>query len=176
MSGQGVDRTEINSLYYYQFKGESLSRMQKVACEWFDSIKNQKNFYIDPVIEKLRDHRKKGQEPVFVSGSSVDILAPLAKAWDVCHILANKQSSQNDILDGMLIPPQTIGKGKMEAISIFLKKMSCDAQSCFAYGDHISDLPMLEYVGTPFVVGNNPDLVAVATEKGWPIIKSSNCR
>lgn len=170
LSVQGIDRAAINAIYYCQFKGGYLSQMRGLAFEWFDSVKNQENFYVRSVVDRLVEHRENGQDPVFVSGSSVDILAPLAISLGVNYVLANKQSSSNDILDGLLIPPQTIGRGKAEAISIFLREKNSDPRSCVAYGDHISDVPMLESVGKAFVVGSNTELIALAMQNGWSII------
>jgi len=39
-----------------------------------------------------------------------------------------------------------------------------------AYGDHASDLPMLQTVGNPVVVGDDPALTTHATAHGWRVI------
>ncbi len=41
---------------------------------------------------------------------------------------------------------------------------------CFAYGDDLSDLPMLLEVGHPVVVGGHTGLAQEAGLRGWPVL------
>lgn len=166
----GDSRSSINSFYYLQFKGHSSKKLNELAEKWFEVVKLNDGFYHEPVVNRLKEHMKSGIEPVFVSGSSVNIIAPLAHELKVKYILANKPLVIEDKLTGTLLAPQTIGDGKLLAVKDFLKKKNCCADSCFAYGDHVSDLPLLEHVGYPFVVKGDNNLVSIAKDKGWPII------
>ena len=71
---------------------------------------------------------------------------------------------------GEIRPPQCIGRGKAEAIARFLAATGVSAALCHAYGDDISDLPMLDSVGYPVVVRGSRDLEAQAMGRGWPVI------
>ena len=72
---------------------------------------------------------------------------------------------------GNILPPQTIGSGKADAINEFLQRMQSDSNDCFAYGDDISDVPMLESVGHPIAVDGGRRLTEYAKTMGWPIIQ-----
>jgi phosphoserine phosphatase len=63
---------------------------------------------------------------------------------------------------GEVVRPM-IGEGKREAVLALLRDHpgGVDPRECYAYGDHPSDLPMLECVGNPRVVGGNPDLLSL---------------
>jgi phosphoserine phosphatase len=71
---------------------------------------------------------------------------------------------------GVIHPPQTIGQGKADAVRDFLAKMGYAAADCHAYGDDISDLPMLDAVGHPVVVAGGRGLATHAASVGWPVL------
>jgi phosphoserine phosphatase len=70
-------------------------------------------------------------------------------------------------LTGEIDNPQTIGQGKAEAIASFLQQENGIARNCFGYGDDISDLPMLEAVGNAVAIGDDSELIALASVRGW---------
>ena len=45
-----------------------------------------------------------------------------------------------------------------------------DLASSYAYGNHQSDLPLLELVGNPHVVEPTEPLKKVAMQKHWPVL------
>ena len=52
-----------------------------------------------------------------------------------------------------------IGEGKRAAVRRALdERPDIDPADCYGYGDHVSDLPMLELVGHPVVVGGDSEL------------------
>ena len=66
---------------------------------------------------------------------------------------------------------KTIGPGKAEAIAKFLQLNGADAAACWAIGDDLSDLPMLELVGNPVAVGCGTPLANLANKRGWTILQ-----
>jgi phosphoserine phosphatase len=129
-----------------------------------------KPLYITNTVQVLRSLQAKGVFPVFVSGALVEILEPFASDLGVSHILATRLVKWSNTYTGKLLPPQMIGVGKREAIERFMKIHQARPEDCYAFGDHKSDLPMLECVGCPTVVAGDPSLERYALAKGWPII------
>ena len=43
-------------------------------------------------------------------------------------------------------------------------------EACTFYSDHIADLPLLEAVGTPVVVGSHRALGRLARARGWEVL------
>lgn len=166
----GADRLGVNTAFFEEFHGRSQADVQSAAIDWFEQVRHSPGFFIQPVLEVLRRHQLEGSVPVFVSGSSVDILQPLADMLRVRHVLANRLEVDGGRYTGRLIPPQTIGVGKQEAIESFLRNHGVDPAVCYAYGDHLSDLPLLEAVGHPTVVAHDKELIAVARDRGWPLL------
>lgn len=66
-----------------------------------------------------------------------------------------------------------IGEGKAQAASTLAAQLKAELRNCFAYGDHISDLPLLNLVGHPVAVGEEGALGDHARGLGWPVLSTS---
>lgn len=165
-----TSRELINRRYYEFFAGRSVESVNKCAQSWAKQALKQPNFFIPKVVARLNALRADGVEPVFVSGSFMELLSPIAKALDVKYILASRLVSDGKKYNGRILTPQTIGVGKALAIQAFLADQEVAADQCWAFGDDISDLPMLEAVGYPTVVFGDPELSVVAAIRKWPIL------
>src|SRR3546814_240378 len=168
----GGERRDINRIFFQTFAGHEQHRLILAVEDWYQGIRNQPNFFIQSSLRELRTHQDNGVTPVFVSGSSQEILAPLARELNVVHVLANNLEVTSGKYSGNILPPQTIGDGKREAIVGFLKEWKSNPNDCYGYGDHISDLPLLESVGFPVVVARDPTLITVAHERGWRMLST----
>ena len=169
---QHYDRTVVNEKYYETFRGRNKAEVKVMAQKWFTDLKNKDpNLYISSTMEALRVHRQNGTEIVLLSGSSVEILSPLAADLNVQYLLATNLEISGSVFTGKILPPQTIGEGKAVALQRFLSEMKCSGAACHAYGDHISDLYMLESVGFPHVVSGDESLEKIAGERKWNILK-----
>lgn len=167
---RGLERTEINRLFWESFRGFEQTDVQQAAYAWHQQVRQQPKYFIQQALDALRRHQQEGTEPVFVSGSCIDILMPLATELGVKTLLANRLEVEQGRFTGKLLPPQTIGAGKHQAMVDFLEESDALACDCYAYGDHLSDLPLLETVGYPRVVAGNDDLMSIALHRGWPVL------
>lgn len=166
----GIRRVDINRLFWHVFKGCRQADVQAAILDWHQQVRQQENYYIQPAVQALRAHQRNGVQPVFVSGSSYDILQPLARELDVHYVLANQLEVVAGKCTGEILGTQTIGDGKRLAVQQFLEHQHGCIADCYGYGDHISDLPMLDLVGFPSVIAGNQDLMDIAQQRGWPIL------
>ena len=167
-----ADWSLANQIYYSYFKHFLISDVESVAQQWFLTHSVDKTaFYHRNITHILRQHQQEGTECVFVSGSFRELLQPIADDLGVEHILSINLERDGDRYTGNIIPPQTIGQGKADAIHQFLAAHGGNAKDCYAYGDDISDVPMLEAVGNPRAVAGGRRLEAYAKDKEWPIIQ-----
>ncbi|HVI49814.1 MAG TPA: HAD-IB family hydrolase [Candidatus Sulfotelmatobacter sp.] len=161
----------LNSRYYAHFAGRSAALVTKLGTEWFETMeRTHPEFYHTKVVERLRQLQAEGVEPVFVSGSFPALLAPLARRLKVQHLLCCRLEETGGVLTGRLIPPQTIGAGKALAMRAFMAAHKARPQDCYAFGDDITDRPMLEAVGYPVAVAGGRGLESHAANAGWPIL------
>ncbi len=166
-----VTREELNRLYYRHFAGRTCEDTERCARQWFDEISVSISSLLNAaVIDELRAHQSVGREAVIVSGSFPAILKPYATLLGVKYILATRMQQVNGVYTGEILHPQTIGPGKAIAINLFLARHRVSADSCYAYGDDISDSDMLAAVGHPTVVRCNASSELMAENHGWRII------
>lgn len=168
----GVSREIINRRFFEFFAGRNPDEVSECAKMWFLEMRVRENVFIQETLEMLSELRMRGGEPVFVSGSLAEIVAPIASALNVRYVLANRLGVHNGKFTGKLLFPQTIGAGKRQAVDSFLADSSVDPADCWAFGDDRSDLPMLEAVGHPVVIPGDEQLEAEAGIRNWLILKS----
>ena len=162
----------LNRLYYQHFAGRAELDVIRRGKEWFVwASEQQPDFYHVPVVEELRAHQRAGREVVFVSGSFPALLKPIGDELSVRHILCTQMEVNDGRYTGEILPPQTIGEGKVVALQQFLAKQGVSADACYAYGDDLSDLPMLKAVGEPVVVGGGRGLEPHARAHGWRVVQ-----
>lgn len=168
----GKPREFINQAYYRSFRGHAVADVSRAVGEWWaDVTARVAQPYCSEVVRELRRHQAEGTQAVFVSGSSHTILAPLAAELGVRHLLATRPVAVDGRYTGAIEPPQTIGVGKATAIRRFLCEQGADPMACHGYGDHHSDIAMLEAVGRPCAVAGDPELERYARFRGWRILQ-----
>ncbi len=169
----GKDRNFLNRFYYKFYKNHPVSKVKEYGKEWFFKLdQDHAALYRKAVIDELCEHQDKGAEIVFVSGSFPDCLQPLADKFGVKHILATTLEQRGAVYTGNILDPQTIGDGKRVAMEAFLQENDVQASDCYAYGDHISDIPMLAVVGHPVALVGDASLTDHAKNKGWRVMES----
>ncbi|MFB6806822.1 HAD family hydrolase [Streptomyces sp. NPDC056387] len=158
-AGDGTPREDINRFYYSHYAGESVDTVRRLADDWFtERTASTRGFYIDSTREALREHRAAGASLVLVSGSFPPLLEPLAHELGADAVLCTRPLSADGVYTGEVATP-VIGEGKRAAVLAHLaSRPDVDPRDCHAYGDHVSDLPMLELVGHPVVVGDDAEL------------------
>jgi HAD superfamily hydrolase (TIGR01490 family) len=165
----GTSREELNRMYYRGFRGAALTELTAAGARWFEErFERGEPLYHPEVLARLIQHRVEGVEPVLVSGSMPPLLQPIADQLGVKHCLCTQlRCDARGLLTGEIGEPQTIGAGKATALRALVAQHGVNADDCFAYGDDLSDAPMLEAVGTAVAVGASPALIALAQQRGW---------
>lgn len=164
-------REVLNRLYYCFFAGHDLSELENVGRQWFNKNIIDKDFFIDKTLRRLRQHQNEGDLIVFISGSMLPLLQPIADYLNVEHILCTELlSNHQGILTGEIGDIQTIGQGKAVAMQQFAIRENIKMAESYAYGDDISDIGMLSATGNPVYVGNDLVMFVYAKEHYWEIL------
>ncbi|MET9882654.1 HAD-IB family hydrolase [Streptomyces sp. NPDC006430] len=158
-AADAAPRAEINRFYYSHYKNVSVATVTRLADDWFtERTASTRGFYIDSTRRALRAHRAAGATLVLVSGSFPPLLEPLAREVGAAAIHCTRPLVSEGRYTGEVDTP-VIGEGKRAAVlSQLASRPDVDPGDCYAYGDHVSDLPMLELVGHPVVVGDDEEL------------------
>lgn len=170
---KGLSREAINIEYYKIFSGKKWSELLLCGEKWFAAISKKTAIFNEKILHEIAHHKQNGAGIILVSGSFHGCLDPLVKKISADECLCSTIEIKNGFCTGKILSPPVIGEGKKSVIKAFLKKNNFENTSlCYAYGDHYSDIFMLETVGNPVVVGNCPKLLSYAKDRNWKILLS----
>lgn len=122
------------------------------------------------VIERLKQHVSNEDYCMLVSGAFTPLLHAVTKELPIEKIIGTEVPYEADILAHRTPVIHIQGSLKTEKILEALGSQAIDWKNSFAYGDSLSDLPVLELVGNPVAVRPEARLRTLATERNWEII------
>ncbi|MFT6914703.1 MAG: HAD superfamily hydrolase (TIGR01490 family) [Motiliproteus sp.] len=175
MAREGEERAQVNLAYYRALAGLPRSEVQQLAADYVRrrlQADATEPYLIQPVVNQLQQLQADGITPVFLSGSAVDFLTPLADHLNVHHILATQlRVDTAGFYTGELACQPMIGTGKRQALINFADQHQSRLSECYAFGDHSSDAQYLSLVGRARIVSGDVQLEQLAQQQGWPIIQ-----
>lgn len=123
------------------------------------------------IVARLVEHRANGDLTVLVSGSIRYWLEPAVKHLKIDRLVATDLETGPDGLltgrpDGLIC----IGENKRILVSKLVDTERIDLAESYAYGNHESDIPLLEIVGYPHAVEPSPALAVAARKGDWPVL------
>lgn len=166
-----VDRAIINKAYYNGLAGLDYERLLVLSNLWYQTLPaRHPAFWIELTRETLESYRLNGWRIVLISGSFVELLAPLARELGAHHVLATRLVvDARHCLTGEILPPQTVGEGKCIALAALAGAEQLNLEASVAFGDHTTDLPILTMVGDAVVVGGCATMRAEAKRRSWRV-------
>ncbi|EGY4513286.1 HAD-IB family hydrolase [Salmonella enterica] len=166
---KNIPREIINIDYYKQFKNENIDEVLSFCKNWIiDEKKNAgDDFYIKETINAINIYKEMGSKIVIVSGSLFELIQPIAMEVGANDILATRMTTMNKVFTGEIIPPQTIGAGKAEAVKRYLYKNNIPRECSIAWGDHESDFDMLNSTGKGVIISKDLSLLQKAEGYGF---------
>ncbi len=163
-----LSRAEFNRRYFRIWAGQPQEGVLEAGRRWYAEASAQPGFFRPNVLERLREHQAAGDRVVLVSGSFDPPLRPLADDLGVDMLFCTRLEVHDGRYTGA-ISEAMIDDDKRRAVEAYLSTLGTVSQT-WGYGDHPSDLPLLERVGRPVVVGSDPALVALAEQRSWPVM------
>lgn len=170
MREAGVPRTTTNRAHYAVYKGASVDAVASCARDWLDAELRWGPVFNEAALAAFEAHRAQGHATVLVSGSFRALLEPLRERIGTDHVLCTELASANGVYTGALIGRPMIGPAKADAVRAFASANGVDLAASVAYGDHESDLPLMEATGTAVVVGEDAAMLRIATARGWQVM------
>ena len=116
-------------------------------------------------------HRRQGHQLILISGSVRYMLEPVAEDLGFDHLLCTDlEIGVDGLLTGRPQGPICLNNNKRISAKMLARKVNIDLTSSYAYGNHQSDIPLLELIGNPHVVEPTEPLRKVALANKWPIL------
>ncbi|MCX4617729.1 HAD-IB family hydrolase [Streptomyces mirabilis] len=166
MTRAGAGRTQRCRAYYGMYEGLPVSSVAEEGAQWFADRAGRPGFFIESALAEFRSHATAGHVTVLLSGSFAACLNPIAEHLGSDVLLCSRPEVRAGRFTGTIDTPM-IGTAKADAVSNLADEHHLDLGRSFAYGDHISDVPYMEMVGHPVVVGGDAEMVAHAAQYGW---------
>jgi HAD superfamily hydrolase (TIGR01490 family) len=148
-------------------RGFSLEQAQP-AWEWVVTEYLSQHWRTD-TLHILDSHRQAGDLVVLVSGGPVPLLERIADEIGADHVVGTRFEVRAGRYTGRSLEPVCLDENKASLAKNYLQEngIEVDYRASSAYADSISDIPMLEMVGSPVPTYPDEALQKIASERGW---------
>ncbi len=121
--------------------------------------------------EAVQCHGQRGEQIAIVTGATRYAAEPLAAELGIEHVVCSELEVDSDgRLTGQIEPPLCYAEGKLERALRWMNAQEVSLSDATFYSDSITDLPLLERVGTPIAVNPDARLRLTAKRRGWTIV------
>ena len=124
-------------------------------------------------IALVNRHLDAGDLVVMTTATNRFITELTAFYFDIEHLIATEAQVQDGIFSGRTQGQLNMREGKVIRLHAWLNARghALERFETTAYSDSINDLPLLEAVLHPVAVHPDPQLAAIAQQRGWPLIR-----
>jgi alcohol-forming fatty acyl-CoA reductase len=160
-------RADFTRSFYQLYKGLPVGELREQArASLSDFILPRLRH---DAVRRIRAHRERGDRVVLVTAALDFLVEPLRHLAD--DLVAARLTERRGAFTGELTEPPLTGDGRASTAARLAAEAGFELSDCHAYGDSISDLPMLEVVGHPVAV--NPDfrLAREAHRRHWTVLE-----
>jgi HAD superfamily hydrolase (TIGR01490 family) len=124
------------------------------------------------MLHEVHRHQDDGRATFIVSAAGNDLVRTLAAVLGMEGGIGTRWAVGADgKYTGEMEGPFVYGKGKVEAMRRFAEEHDIELAASYAYSDSVSDLPMLRSVGHAVVVNPDADLLEIARQEGWQVMR-----
>jgi HAD superfamily hydrolase (TIGR01490 family) len=124
------------------------------------------------VLALAHEHQEAGRSAYIATAASQELAELLAQVLVLDGAVGSQLSK---VRDGVYTGEPTglfiYGEDKARAIQQLAEREGIDLSASYAYSDSASDLPMLRVVGHPVAVNPDRELLRVAREEGWEVLR-----
>jgi fatty acyl-CoA reductase len=159
-------RAEFQRSFYREYADLDQEEMRRLGREAFDAVTLRRIF--PEGVRRIREHKRAGHRVLLLTGALDVVVEPLAEMLEV-EVDCARLLVEDGRLTGDLSEPPPAGEARGVLLERYAAAGGADLSLSFAYADAISDLPMLERVGTPVVINPDARLSQVAGQRGWRI-------
>jgi len=139
-----------------QLKSLSKEKLSSIAREYVQKelLPNENKI----LVEKMLWHKMQGHTVVIVSGGFSEYIKEYAKFYDIEYVIATDLEFIDGKATGKIDGIDCMGINKIEKIKSIIDLDNYDLSNSFAYSDHISDVPLLSFVGNGVAVDFGQDI------------------
>ena len=160
-------RSEFNRRFYRQYEGLPADELREQAAAALTEFILPRVCHA--AVRRIREHRRRGDRVVLVTGALDFLVAPLRHLAD--ELVAARLVERSGAFTGELAEPPLSADARASLAARCAAEHGVELADCHAYADSVSDLPLLESVGHPAAVNSNFRLTREARRRGWPVLE-----
>lgn len=186
----GAEYERRNDVFFRQYQdgtldiGEFLAfQLAPLAAHPVEALDRWRARFVDEVVRPtvtpaaralVDSHRDRGDLCAIVTATNEYITRPIAHEFGIEHLIATAVESVQGRFTGRPLGTPSFREGKVQRTGEWLASLGRSWNAfprSFFYSDSVNDVPLLERVSDP--VATNPDarLTALATDRGWRIVR-----
>jgi HAD superfamily hydrolase (TIGR01490 family) len=162
------ERTDAMRVGFRCYAGRSLEELRALWHGLYEQ--HLRPFLSAPMLERVEAHRAAGDRLVILTASAFFVAEPLAEDLRFDELFGTQVGFEDGVCTGAVHGEILDGAAKLDAARRAANAAGVELARCSFYSDHIADLPLLEAVATPVVVGSNRALGKVARARGWRVV------
>ncbi|GAA3533320.1 HAD family hydrolase [Zobellella aerophila] len=116
---------------------------------------------------RLAWHRSQGHEIVIISATGEHLVKPIALALGVRHAIGIMLDCCDGVYNGRTRGVFSYQEGKLVRLQEWLERQALSPSHSYGYSDSLNDLPLLEFVDTPFAINPGEHLAHIARGRNW---------
>ena len=148
--------------------GLSVDDVEVLAEEFVDQVLPQ--WFFEPAVQRLRQHRLRGDRVVLLSGTLDCLARALGKRLQADEVCATLCSQSNGVFRAQPPVLHPFGAAKLSLATQITERYGTDLGQVAAYADSHHDLLLLAAAGEAVAVCPDATLAGVAQELGWEIM------
>ncbi len=142
-------------------------------------LESLREVFVAQVIEPLMlpaaralvaDHRAAGDTLLIITATNAFVTSPIAARFGIPHLIATEPECIDGRYTGAVAGIPAFREGKVRRLEEWLAARGETLAGSHFYSDSHNDLPLLGLVAHPAAVDPDPQLRAIAQERGWPVL------
>ncbi len=164
-----IDMRGVMARVFQALEGTSEAALRARCDELFE--REIRPLVSAEALEAAARHRDQGHTNALLTAQTLYMAEPLARLMGCEHILCTRLEVTEGLFTGRAEGPMCYGDGKVALARDWAQLGGYALDASYFYTDSYTDLPMLEAVGAPRVVGPDVRLWVAARRRGWPIMR-----
>jgi HAD superfamily hydrolase (TIGR01490 family) len=141
------------------------------AEEWSRHLASHPTRFFPDGLSRMKFHFARGHRVFLITGAPAPLAELVASYFLVpLTIIGTQLEARDGLWTGEIAGEHMRGDAKHRVIVRLAAVHRLDLACSFAYGDSVSDLPMLETVGHPAAVNPSKNLERAACARNWPVL------
>ncbi|MBL8223709.1 MAG: HAD-IB family phosphatase [Chromatiales bacterium] len=151
--------------------GLAVDEVARFAAHWAPGA--LRSSWFGPAVERLREHRRRGDRVVLLSGTPDFLARVIAGELGADDAIGSRCAAAGGRYTAAPPLVHPFGGAKCCLVEQLCRELGESPADVAAYGDSDHDLPLLRAVGRPVAVRPAGGLARVARGAGWEIIAAS---